>query len=523
MRIFTTSICCLAGCMLSNSTVAAQPARPNIVLIMCDDMGFSDIGCYGAETETPHLDRLAKDGLRFTQFYNTGRCCPTRAALLTGLYQHQAGVGHMTGNYGHPSYQGYLNDRCVTIAEALKPAGYYTAMSGKWHVGSQPEQWPRQRGFDRFYGVPEGGGHHYRMLPGRHLVLDDTAIEVPDGWYSTTAFTDYAVKFIDEGVRTEKPLLLYLAYTAPHWPLQAPEEVTAKFLSRYSKGWQPHREARFARQVEIGMFPRSTKLAPLDPKTPNWQSVENKQEMDLRMAIHAAMVHLVDEGIGRVVAKLKELGELDNTLILFLSDNGASAESGATGFVRSDRGNPKAKTGTPDSYVSFGIAGANMCDTPFRKYKMYVHEGGIATPLVAHWPNGISANRNGTLVHDVGHVIDLLPTCLDLAGAEYPTQHDGKALTPVAGISLAPAFRGASSGERELYWEHQGNAAVRIGKWKLVRAHNEPWELYDVAVDRTELNDLSKQQPDRVAQMKAKWQSWANAVGVQPWPIKRKK
>jgi len=500
---------------------ADSDAPPNIVIIMVDDMGFSDIGCYGAETETPNLDRLAKGGLRFTQFYNTGRCCPTRAALLTGLYPHQTGMGHMTGNFGYPSYQGYLNDRCVTIAEALKPAGYYTAISGKWHVGSKRDHWPRRRGFDRFYGIPEGGGHHYRILPGRHLVVDDAPIDVPDGWYTTTAFTDHAVRFLDQGVKADKPVFLYLAYTAPHWPLQASEEVTAKFLGRYLEGWQAHRAARFRRQMDMGMFPRGTKLAPLDPQTPDWQSLQDKREMDLRMALHAAMVHLVDQGVGRVVEKLRELGELDNTLILFLSDNGASAESGPTGFVRSNRGDPKAKTGTPNSYVSFGIAGANMCDAPFRRYKMYVHEGGIATPLVAHWPQGIPAKLNGTFTHEVGHVIDLLPTCLDVAAVAYPPQYRGSRLTPIAGISLAPALRGESLGERELYFEHQGNAAVRIGKWKLVRAHGKPWELYDLETDRTELDDLSDQLIEKAAELRAKWKAWAESVNVQPWPIKR--
>ena len=513
----------IAGCSLVVASHALHAAKPpNIVIIMVDDMGFSDIGCYGAETETPHLDRLADNGLRFTQFYNTGRCCPTRASLLTGLYSHQAGIGHMTGDQGHPAYHGFLNKRCVTIAEALKPAGYYTAISGKWHVGSSPEHWPLKRGFDRFYGIPQGGGHHYRALDNRKLVLDDAAIDIPDGWYTTTAFTDYAVTFIDEGVKNDKPVFLYLAYTAPHWPLQAPEEVTAKFLGRYRHGWQPHREARFARQLEMGMFPVGTTLAPIDPQTPDWASIDDQQEMDRRMAIHAAMVHLIDDGVGRVVAKLRELDQLDNTLILFLSDNGASAESGPTGFVGRNRGNPNAKTGTPESYVSFGIAGANMCDTPFRKYKTYVHEGGIATPLVAHWPRGIPAKRNGALTHDVGHVIDLLPTCLDLAGVAYPSQHDGTPLTPVAGMSLAPALRGESFGERELYFEHQGNAAVRIGKWKLVHAHGEPWELYDLGADRTELNDLSTTHPEKVTALTAKWQSWANHVGVQPWPIKNR-
>ena len=223
-----------------------------------------------------------------------------------------------------------------------------------------------------------------------------------------------------------------------------------------------------------------------------------------------------------MVTRLRELGELDNTLILFLSDNGASAEGGPIGFVRTDRGESGAKTGTPESYVSFGVAGANLCDTPFRKYKMYVHEGGIATPLVAHWPNGIPQERRGSLAHEVGHVIDLLPTCLDLAGAAYPTHHQGKSITPLAGTSLVPALRGESLGDRELYFEHQGNAAVRAGSWKLVRAHGTPWELYNLLVDRTELNDRSAQHPDRVAELEKKWQLWAKTVGVQPWPLKQR-
>ncbi|MEO2046816.1 MAG: arylsulfatase [Pirellulales bacterium] len=518
MSLATRTLAFIAGAIsLPQFLIAATASkRPNIVIIMVDDMGFSDIGCYGAETETPHLDALAKNGLRFTQFYNTGRCCPTRAALLTGLYQHQAGIGHMTGNKGVPAYQGYLNDRCVTIAEVLKPAGYYTAISGKWHVGSKPGHWPRKRGFDRFYGIPEGGGHHYRSLPGRHLVIDDKPIDIPDGWYTTTVFTDWAVKFIDEGVKSDKPVFLYLAFTAPHWPLQAPENVTANFLGRYRNGWQPHREARFKRQMEMGLFPKSTVLAPIDPQTPDWKSVKDQEEMDLRMAIHAAMVHLIDEGVGRVVAKLNELGELDNTLILFLTDNGASAEGGPTGFVGARGGDPNAKTGTPDSYVSFGVAGANMCDAPFRKYKKYVHEGGIASPLVVHWPKGIPATRNGTLTDEVGHVIDLLPTCLDMADATYPQEHNNRDVIPVEGRSLIPALTGVRIERPEgLYFEHQGNAAVRDGDWKLVKAQGKSWSLYNLAEDRTELNDLSRKHAKKAKGLKIKWKAWAERVGVE--------
>ena len=510
-------------CLIALASAIHADERPNIVVIMVDDMGFSDIGCYGAETETPHLDRLSKNGLRFTQFYNAGRCCPTRAALLTGLYQYQAGIGHMTRDYGHPSYQGYLNDRCVTIAEVLRPSGYFTAICGKWHVGSAPEHWPLNRGFDRFYGTPQGGGHHYRNLPGRDLVLNDEIIPMPDDWYSTTAFTDYAVQFIDEGVKANKPVFLYLAYTAPHWALHAPDEEIAKFRGRYAKGWQAVREARFERQMKMGMFPSTTKLSSQDESIPAWPKVKDPDEMDLRMATHAAMVHLIDRGVGRVIAKLNEVEQWENTLILFLSDNGASAESGPTGFTGSRGGDPKARTGTPNSYNSFGTAGANMCDTPFRKYKMFVHEGGIATPLVAHWPKGIPAKFNGTFTDQVGHVIDLLPTCVDIAGANYPKEHHGKTVTPVSGRSLKPALTGTTVERPEgLYFEHQGNAAVRIDNWKLVRAHRKPWALYNLETDRTELVDVSKQHPNKTTELKVKWESWARRVGVQSWPIKKK-
>jgi len=496
--------------------------RPNIVLIMVDDMGFSDIGSYGSEIDTPHLDKLASNGVRFTQFYNTGRCCPTRAALLTGLYQHQAGIGHMTSDRGDPAYQGRLNDRCVTLGEALGEAGYYTAISGKWHVGSDRASWPLQRGFDRFYGIPQGGGHHYRNLPGRDLVVDNEPIDVPEGWYSTTAFTDHAVRFVDEAHQAGKPLFLYVAYTAPHWPLQAPAKVIEKFRDRYTAGWRAIRQARFERQQQLGLFPPDTKLPPADPKMPAWSEVD-RDEMALRLATHAAMVHRVDAGVGRIVERLRQRGELDNTLILFLSDNGASAETGPTGFTGWGRGDPKARTGTPDSYNSFGIAGANMSDTPFRRYKMYTHEGGIATPLIAHWPAGIAESQRGKLTDQIAHVIDFMPTVLDIAGADYPAKRGDVDTIAPEGRSLMPALRGQSiQRDDAIYFEHEGNAAIRDGRWKLVRAHRKPWALYDMIADRTELNDLSDKHPDRAADLKARWQKWADRVGVKPWPVRKK-
>ena len=275
--------------------------------------------------------------------------------------------------------------------------------------------------------------------------------------------------------------------------------------------------------MEMGLFPMGTRLSPRDPAIPAWDKIKDHEEMDLRMATHAAMVHLLDRGVGRIVGKLKEHHQLDNTLILFLSDNGASAEGGKLGFTGARGGDPKARTGTPDSYNSFGIAGANMCDTPFRRYKMFSHEGGISTPLIAHWPKGIPARLNGSLSEAPGHVIDLLPTCLDLAGADYPKRHAGKDVIPAEGMSLKPALQGEKMPARALYFEHTGNAAVRIGPWKLVREHRKPWELYNLAKDRTELHDLSASEPERAEALQAKWQAWARRVGVEPWPVRKRK
>ena len=513
MRQISAFLLCFVLSSLASLTTAAE--RPNIVLVMVDDMGFSDLGCYGSEIDTPHIDALASHGLRFSQFYNTGRCCPTRAALLTGLYPHQAGLGGMVSSQGVGSYLGRLNDRCVTLAEALRTAGYMTAMAGKWHVGSARDHWPDRRGFDRFYGIPEGGGHHYGVLPGRHLVKDGKAIDVPEGWYSTTAFTDHAIQYIDEAVAAKNPFFLYVAYTAPHWPLQAPDETIAKFLDHYREGWRAIREARLKQQIEFGLFSAETQLSPPDRKMPAWETVD-QEEMTRRMATHAAMVHLVDAGVGRIVNQLKLRDELHNTLILFLSDNGASAESGATGFTGNRGGDPKARTGTPTSYNSFGIAGANTADTPLRLYKMFAHEGGIATPLIAHWPNGIAENLRGKWSHEMGHVIDFMPTLLEITGADYPKQRGKTKMIPLEGRSFSPALQGGKmSRPQGLYFEHMGNAAIRLDRWKLVRTRGKRWALYDMHNDRTELHDASEERPQLTAKLKTKWDTWAERVRVE--------
>jgi arylsulfatase A-like enzyme len=495
-----------------------EARRPNIVLIMADDLGWSDLGCYGGEIETPHLDALAQNGLRFTQFYNTARCCPTRAALLTGLYQHQAGIGHMTGDDGLPAYRGFLNDRCLTLAEALKPAGYATLMTGKWHVGSAPGQWPLDRGFDRFWGVPAGGGVYFKetlqVRRGVAFVQDEERIEPPDDLYVTDTFTDRALEYLDQAARTDKPFFLYLAHIAPHWPLQAKPADIEKYAGRYDAGWDAVRARRFARQQEISLLPACTELSPRHPQAEAWSNMSEDACRDLayRMAVYAAQIDCIDQNVGRLVAKLNELGRLENTLILFLSDNGCSAEGGPGGFSRGKDGAP---IGTGLSYASVGLEWANVSDTPFRKFKMDVHEGGIATPLIAHWPAGIAAR--GELRHQVGHVIDLMPTLLELAGVEYPKDRQGRPPLPLEGKSLVPAFRNQPVSRDALFWEHQGNKAVRQGDWKAIAAGRGSWELYNLAADRTELHNVAAEHPEKTRELADLWQAWAERAGVWEW------
>ncbi|TVS12384.1 MAG: arylsulfatase [Planctomycetaceae bacterium] len=523
VRIFALAMAGIAvGAWLHADAVAQQTSGrsvPNIVVIMADDLGFSDIGCYGAEIETPHLDALAANGLRFTNFYNAARCCPTRAALLTGLYPHQAGIGHMTRDDGLPGYRGFLNDRCVTLAEVLREAGYATLTTGKWHVGSAPGQWPLDRGFDRFWGVPSGGGIYFKdalqIRKEVFFVEDDQRVEAPDDLYVTDTFTDYALAFIEQTVlRDQKPFFLYLAHIAPHWPLQAKPEDIAKYQGRYAAGWDAVRAARFQRQVQMGIVPPDTVISPRDPQAGAWADTPADVQRDLahRMEIYAAQIDSIDQNVGRLLEKLETLQQLDNTLILFLSDNGCSAEGGPGGF---SRGLPDAPLGTGLSYASAGLEWANVSDTPFRKFKMDTYEGGIVTPLVVHWPAGIAAR--GELRHQMGHVIDLMPTFAELAGVAYPETFGDQTLLPVEGISLVPAFDNRPLDRDGLFWEHQGNKAVRIGDWKAVQPGNGPWELYDLGNDRTERIDLADQHPKRLEELTHRWQVWAEHCGVWEW------
>jgi len=536
------------------------PPRPNVVLIMSDDMGYSDIGCYGGEIATPTLDALAARGVRFTQFYNTARCCPTRASLLTGLYPHQAEVGHMMGNRHLPGYQGDLSRNAVTIAEVMKSAGYGTYMAGKWHVTpyrglkTPKHNFPCQRGFDHFFGTIHGAGSFYDPSS---LTRDNDFIPPGKDFYYTDAIADNAARYIRDHRRQkpETPFFLYVAFTAAHWPMHAREEDIAKYKGRYDAGWQAVRRQRYARMRRMGLLEEEWDLSPDD--APPWESVseEDRRWHARRMEVYAAMIDCMDRGIGRIVQALKETGAYENTLILFLQDNGGCAEEfGSTGPVRPKPGErPKGQPlgpdepqtrmvprftrdgrpvrmghgvmpGPADTFVAYGRQWANVSNTPFRLYKHYVHEGGIATPLIAHWPAGIPKERHGVLEPQPGHLIDIMATCVDVAGATYPKTFAGHDITPMEGVSLVPAMHGRPLGRtKPLFFEHEGNRAIRQGRWKLVaRGPAGPWELYDMQADRSECHDLAAKHPDRVKEMAAAWEDYARKAHAIPWPWRGK-
>lgn len=500
-----------------------QPAkRPNIIIILADDMGYSDIGCFGSETQTPNLDAMAKGGLRMTQFYNASRCCPTRASLLTGLYQHQAGVGDMVNHRDVPAYQGYLNQNCVTIAEALKDGGYNTLMAGKWHVGTDLSRWPVKRGFDHYFGLIDGASSYFNpTMPYRPnqkltIALDDKEYTPGPNWYSTNAYADYALKFIEGNKGTGKPFFLYMAFTSPHWPIQALPQDIAKYKGKYLKGWDKLRQERLERQKQLGIIAKDEKLSPRDKSVPEWDSLspEEKEQFDTKMAVYAAMVDRMDQNIGRIRKKLKELGEDKNTVIMFLSDNGASNETiSGPGFTPEVLAANSKPASDPTSFTSYGALGANVSDTPFRLFKHWEYEGGTATPFIAYFPDVI---KPGSIVNKPAHIIDLMATCLDLAGATYPKVYHGNNITPTEGISLVPVFKGQNwKGHNGLFFEHEGNRAVRQGDWKLVSQRPEnKWELYNISTDRSELNDLSAKYPQKVAELEAMYKTWAIRAGV---------
>ncbi len=501
-------------------------SKPNIILILADDMGYSDIGCFGSEISTPNLDRLAQQGLRITQFYNASRSCPTRASLLTGLYQHQAGVGDMVSDLDYPSYRGYLNENCVTIAEALKLNGYATFMSGKWHVGNRPEVHPLKRGFDRFWGLLEGAGSYFKPIAYRPKMkpvtwmLDDKLYFPPDsGFYFTDAVGDFAIDFLKGRNTKDKPFFLYMAFTAPHWPLHALPEDIEKYRGKYMGGWDRLREERYNRMLSMGLIDSSVQLSPRDERSPLWDTLsdEAKKMWDLRMAVYAAMIDRLDQNIGKVVNYLEKTGELDNTLIIFISDNGGCHEStrNQAAFLK-----VKGETGSPDSFDAYEYPWANASNTPFRLFKHWVHEGGIASPFIAFYPEMI---KGGQINHQVAHITDIMPTFIELSGGKYPEKYNGNVIHPMEGISLVPLFKGKKLQRKTpLFWEHEGNRAVRDGDWKLVSAYDNSkkqfmkWELYNLREDRSELMDLSEKFPKQKEKMIMQFNDWSERVGVVP-------
>jgi arylsulfatase len=553
-----------------------QGKRPNIILILSDDMGFSDLGCYGGEISTPNLDALAMDGLRYTQFYNMGHCCPSRAALMTGLYPQQTGLGWMTDkNFHLPGYTDELNNRCVTIAQVLEKAGYATYMTGKWHLSRNiradgPKyNWPLQRGFEKFYGIITGAANYYdpaTLCRDNTLItpFNDSAYQ-PQTYYFTNAISDNSVKFIRQRAK-DKPFFMYVAYTAAHWPMEAPQAAIARYKGKYHAGWDQLRRERFLREKKLGVIDYSTDLSPLD--THPWAEEPDKPAMERRMETYAAMITIMDQGIGEIVRELKKEGLYDNTIIFFLQDNGGNAEGvgfggplGETRPIARDTAGlrplgkneiqykvippitrdgklvmagKKVMAGPADTYLAYLKPWADLSNTPFRKYKNFVYEGGIATPLIVHWPDGIKSK--GALRKQPGHEIDIMPTIVQLAGATYPKKYKGHKITPVSGISLVPTFDNKPLPARAIYWSHQANRAMRMGKWKIVSGGilngpygkwktytPMPWQLYNMESDRSELKDLSGEYPDVVTKMVRMWEQWAHKTDVYPMPWKEQK
>ena len=494
-------------------------------------MGFSDVGCYGSEIQTPHIDSMAAAGVRFTHFRNTARCCPSRSSLLTGLYAHQAGVGHMVNPRPTlPGYQGDLNHSCVTIAQVLKDSGYQTMMSGKWHVtpnDGKKHNWPLQRGFDKFFGIIAGAASYYQPWT---LTRDNTSIE-PEGadFYLTDAIGQNAAKYIEDAAKRPEPFFLYTAFTSPHWPLHAFESDIARYHGRYRDGWDALRAERHQRQIKMGLVDAKWGITPRDEEVPAWKDAPDREWHQRRMEVYAAQIDRMDRNVGNILDTLHRTGQDQNTLILFMADNGACAENLAEGKLNNNcpkqtrdgrpmrSGNaPSIMPGGEDTFASYGIAWANASNTPFRRYKHWVHEGGIATPLIARWPAGIKGR--GSLIHQSGHNIDVMATCVDIAGAHYPQSHEGVPILPMEGRSLTPAFHGKMIVRSDaFYWEHEGNRAMVDGRYKLVSRFPDRWELYDLEADRCEMHDLAQLDASRLESMIARYNTWMKRCNVLPW------
>ncbi len=528
-------ICTLTGLPLFAGAVAlAGPAqaagnkpaagkdpaqRPNIIVILVDDVGYSDFGCYGSEVPTPNIDRLAQGGLRYRTFYNNARSSPTRASLMTGLYPHQAGVGKLGSAPGHPNYQGYANEKNIFIPQALKSAGYFTVMTGKWHLGQAQGVTPCTRGFDRALNAP-AGGFYFHDDRGAKLLYNDSPIKnddprLPKDWYSTDMWVENGLKFVDEAVSKNQPFFWYLAHNGAHFPLQAPAETIAKYRGKYKAGFEAVRNARFRKQLEMGLFPDGTELTPRNPKSPaDWKalSAAERDQYDHRMAIYAAVIEELDKSTGKLIDYLEKKGLIDNTVIMIMSDNGGNAESGVPGRFGGD--NP----GGVQSNVWLGTPWADVANTPFFMYKHHGHQGGCCTPLIVHWPGGIDKSLNGKIdAENYGHVIDIMPTCLEIAGAKYPAANGGKPIPPMEGVSLAPTFSGKQlQRANPVMTEHEGNKMLRRGDWKIVQEYTYPaWRLYNLRNDPTEMHDLAATQPDVLKDMVAQYKRFSTRVGVE--------
>ena len=559
------SLACLsaAGLSLLGLTAMAQDGkmqRPNILVILTDDMGYSDIGCFGSEIRTPNIDRLAQNGLRFTHYYNTARCSPTRASLLTGLYPHQACMGHLASEpYKEPGYVNNLSKNAVTMAEVFKQAGYSTYMTGKWHISREmtmkgdKSNWPRQRGFDRYFGTINGSGSYYD--PGT-LTSNNTFIAPGKDFYYTRAITDSTVKYIGEHPK-EKPFFFYVAFTAAHWPLHAPENEIQKYKGMYDKGWDETRVARFNKLKKLGIINEKCVLTERGVDVPAWKDEPLKEWQARQMEVYAAMIDVMDQGVGKIISALEKKGILENTVVFYMHDNGGCAEPQGSDkpavplteeqkilkpypadsvlavgkpvysrdgrFIRRGQG---VMAGGPDTWMAYCEPWANVSNTPYRLYKHWVHEGGISSPLIIQWPKGIKAK--GELRTDPSHLIDIMATCLDITGVAYPKQYNGNEIQPFEGRSLVPAFTNGKINREFIFWEHEGNRAIRFGNWKLVsrtlktkeftEKDQNAWELYDTESDPSETNNLAAKYPGRVKEMSEKWEKEAVRTNAKPWP-----
>lgn len=518
--------------------------RPNFIVILADDMGFSDIGCFGSEIPTPNIDSIARGGIRFTQMYNCARCCPSRASLLTGLYPHQVGIGHMVYDKGTREYQGYLTDDCVTIAEALRADGYRTYMTGKWHIGgvfniANQDKWrpgapgfptPITRGFDKFYGTLAGACNYYNPYS---LMENDRLIEPEGDFFYTEATTDHSVDMIQDAVDRDQPFFMYVAYNAPHWPLHARQRDVEKHIGKYRKGWDATRTARHEELQSMGLLDEKWDISPRDELAPGWDELDSTRHdwEDIRMAVYAAQIDAMDQGIGKILAKLRDSGIEDDTVVMFMSDNGGCAEFLAEeGYVMANRrptrdgkpmrvGNQFGRLpGPDDTFMSYELPWSNVSNAPFRLHKGWVHEGGISTPFAMSGP-GV-ANPGG-IYHQPMHFVDIMPTLLEMAGVDYPDSNNGLPTPPMEGESFTDLMADRPwKRQAPIYFEHEGNRAIRIDNWKLVSRNPQQWEMYDMNVDRTELHDQAAKDAGRVGEMEALYNKWAERVRVIPWEPK---